>query len=130
MAQPQREIRAAYADSTITVYQAYAPEIGLPAVQEGRFPAAWKRDRKTWVTKPRSQPLSGADERHEPADRPPGAASRLGAVRRLSVGLVRRSTRGRSCGAVCTSTVATSLLASWLSILKVYGRPSKASGNR
>ncbi|MEU6506960.1 MULTISPECIES: DUF4291 domain-containing protein [unclassified Streptomyces] len=49
MAHPQREIRAAYADSTITVYQAYAPEIGLPAVQEGRFPAAWKRDRMTWI---------------------------------------------------------------------------------
>ncbi|MFE9449387.1 DUF4291 domain-containing protein [Streptomyces sp. NPDC006739] len=49
MAQPQREIRAAYADSTITVYQTYAPAIGLPAVQEGRFPAAWKRDRMTWI---------------------------------------------------------------------------------
>ncbi|WNM29854.1 DUF4291 domain-containing protein [Streptomyces sp. Li-HN-5-11] len=49
MEQPQREIRAAYADSTITVYQAYAPEIGLPAVQEGRFPTAWKRDRMTWI---------------------------------------------------------------------------------
>lgn len=49
MEQPQREIRAAYADSTITVYQAYAREIGLPAVQEGRFPAAWKRDRMTWI---------------------------------------------------------------------------------
>ncbi|MFI6360071.1 DUF4291 domain-containing protein [Streptomyces sp. NPDC050743] len=49
MEQPQREIRAAYADSTITVYQAYGPEIGLPAVQEGRFPAAWKRDRMMWI---------------------------------------------------------------------------------
>jgi hypothetical protein len=56
MEQPQREIRAAYTDSTITVYQAYAPEIGLPAVQEGRFPTAWKRDRMTWIIKPRSQP--------------------------------------------------------------------------
>jgi hypothetical protein len=49
MEQPHREIRATYADSTITVYQAYAPEIGLTAVQEGRFPAAWKRDRMTWI---------------------------------------------------------------------------------
>ncbi|WP_420718975.1 DUF4291 family protein [Streptomyces sp. NRRL S-646] len=43
------------AESTITVYQAYAPEIGGPAVRKGRFPAAWKRDRMTWVIKPRSQ---------------------------------------------------------------------------
>ncbi|SED66475.1 protein of unknown function [Streptomyces sp. 2231.1] len=53
MEHPQREIRAAYADSTITVYQAYSPAIGLPAVREGRFPATWKRDRMTWI-KPRS----------------------------------------------------------------------------
>ncbi|MCX5423271.1 DUF4291 domain-containing protein [Streptomyces sp. NBC_00078] len=49
MEEPQRGIRAAYADSTITVYQAYSPEIGLPAVRDGRFPAAWKRDRMTWI---------------------------------------------------------------------------------
>lgn len=49
MEQPQRGIRADYTDSTITVYQAYSPEIGLPAVREGRFPAAWKRDRMTWI---------------------------------------------------------------------------------
>lgn len=49
MEQSQRGIRAAYADSTITVYQAYSPEIGLPAVREGRFPTAWKRDRMTWI---------------------------------------------------------------------------------
>ncbi|WP_394365643.1 DUF4291 family protein [Streptomyces sasae] len=51
MDQPQGGIRAAYGDSTITVYQAYSPEIGLPAVREGRFPAVWKRDRMTWTTK-------------------------------------------------------------------------------
>lgn len=45
--QPQREIRAAYSPSTITVYQAYSPQIGLPAAREGRFPAVWKRDRMT-----------------------------------------------------------------------------------
>ncbi|WP_406169389.1 DUF4291 domain-containing protein [Streptomyces canus] len=49
MEEPQHRIRAVYSESTITVYQAYAPEIGLPAVQEGRFPAAWKRDRMTWI---------------------------------------------------------------------------------
>lgn len=49
MERPQREIRAAYGDATITVYQAYSPELGLPAVREGRFPAAWKRSRMTWV---------------------------------------------------------------------------------
>ncbi|WP_329335365.1 DUF4291 domain-containing protein [Streptomyces sp. NBC_00663] len=49
MEQPHREIRADYADATITVYQAYSPYIGLPAVREGRFPTAWKRDRMTWI---------------------------------------------------------------------------------
>ncbi|MFJ9892185.1 DUF4291 domain-containing protein [Streptomyces sp. NPDC091280] len=49
MDEPQHRIRALYTTSTITVYQAYAPEIGLPAVQEGRFPAVWKRDRMTWI---------------------------------------------------------------------------------
>jgi hypothetical protein len=33
----------------VTVYQAYRPEIGLPAAQHGRFPAAWQRDRMTWI---------------------------------------------------------------------------------
>lgn len=47
--EPQRRIRAAYTADTITVYQAYAPEIGQAAAREGRFPAAWKRDRMTWV---------------------------------------------------------------------------------
>ncbi|MFI0237184.1 DUF4291 domain-containing protein [Streptomyces sp. NPDC016845] len=46
---PRHEIRARYTDSTVTVYQAYAPEIGLPAARDGRFPAGWKRDRMTWV---------------------------------------------------------------------------------
>ncbi|WP_460068849.1 DUF4291 domain-containing protein [Streptomyces sp. YKOK-I1] len=49
MEEPQRRIRAAHSESTITVYQAYRPEIGLPAVRKGRFPAAWKRDRMTWI---------------------------------------------------------------------------------
>ncbi|MFJ3666039.1 DUF4291 domain-containing protein [Streptomyces sp. NPDC090106] len=46
---PRHEIRAAYSASTITVYQAYPPHLGLPAARDGRFPAAWKRERMTWV---------------------------------------------------------------------------------
>ncbi|WP_406355022.1 DUF4291 domain-containing protein [Streptomyces sp. NBC_00658] len=49
MEQPQGTIRALHTASTITVYQAYSPDIGLPAVREGRFPAMWKRDRMTWI---------------------------------------------------------------------------------
>jgi hypothetical protein len=42
-------ISARYTDSTIIVHQAYPTEIGLPAVREGRFPAAWQRHRMTWI---------------------------------------------------------------------------------
>lgn len=49
VAEPQHQIRALYTASTVTVYQAYGPEIGLPAARGGRFPAAWKRDRMTWI---------------------------------------------------------------------------------
>ncbi|MET8781410.1 DUF4291 domain-containing protein [Streptomyces sp. NPDC004589] len=49
MEEPQRGIRALHTASTITVYQAYSPEIGMPAIRQGRFPAAWKRDRMTWI---------------------------------------------------------------------------------
>lgn len=49
MEQPQREIRAVHTASTITVYQAYSPGIGLPAARTGRFPGRWKRDRMTWI---------------------------------------------------------------------------------
>ncbi|MEU9138918.1 hypothetical protein AB0D33_23665 [Streptomyces sp. NPDC048404] len=39
MAEPKHQIRARYTDSTVTVavYQAYAPELGLPTAREGRF---------------------------------------------------------------------------------------------
>ncbi|MBQ0864159.1 DUF4291 domain-containing protein [Streptomyces sp. RK75] len=47
--EPKYRIRAAHTASTVTVYQAYTPRIGLPAVREGRFPAEWKRDRMTWI---------------------------------------------------------------------------------
>ncbi|MGW6026083.1 DUF4291 domain-containing protein [Streptomyces sp. NPDC055099] len=48
-APPTHQIRALHTESTITVYQAYAPEIGEPAARTGRFPATWKRDRMTWI---------------------------------------------------------------------------------
>lgn len=46
---PQHEIRALHTDTTVTVHQAYAPALGLPAARDGRFPPAWKRDRMTWI---------------------------------------------------------------------------------
>ncbi|WP_232376731.1 DUF4291 domain-containing protein [Amycolatopsis aidingensis] len=47
--EPEYQIRALYTASTVTVYQAYSPEIGLPAIRDGRFPAVWRRDRMTWI---------------------------------------------------------------------------------
>ncbi|WP_049573098.1 DUF4291 domain-containing protein [Nocardiopsis sp. SBT366] len=49
MSIPPFQIRARYTDTTVTVYQAYAPAIGVPAACEGRFPASWKRERMTWI---------------------------------------------------------------------------------
>ncbi|MFD6276687.1 DUF4291 domain-containing protein [Streptomyces sp. NPDC060209] len=49
MSAPQHEIRAQHTATTVTVYQAYQPSIGLPAARDGRFPSAWKRDRMTWI---------------------------------------------------------------------------------
>ncbi|MBZ9596541.1 DUF4291 domain-containing protein [Streptomyces erythrochromogenes] len=46
---PHRRIRAAHTDTTITVYQAYAPHLGVPAARDNRFPPAWKRERMTWI---------------------------------------------------------------------------------
>ncbi|SDK10818.1 DUF4291 domain-containing protein [Streptomyces indicus] len=46
---PKHRIRARHTDETVTVYQAYRPEIGGPAARDGRFPEAWKRDRMTWI---------------------------------------------------------------------------------
>ncbi|MDN0200313.1 DUF4291 domain-containing protein [Streptomyces sp. S.PNR 29] len=47
--EPKFRIRARHTESTVTVYQAYRPEIGRPAARNGRFPASWKRDRMTWI---------------------------------------------------------------------------------
>ena len=49
MQEPKYRIRALHDERTITVYQAYRPGLGLPAARDGRFPAAWKRDRMTWI---------------------------------------------------------------------------------
>ncbi|MGW7430166.1 DUF4291 domain-containing protein [Streptomyces sp. NPDC054861] len=46
---PKYQIRALHTATTVTVYQAYGPSIGLPAARDGRFPPAWKRDRMTWI---------------------------------------------------------------------------------
>ncbi|WP_351228920.1 DUF4291 domain-containing protein [Streptomyces sp. NPDC002133] len=46
---PKHQIRALHTETTVTVYQAYDPAIGVPAARNGRFPAAWKRDRMTWI---------------------------------------------------------------------------------
>jgi hypothetical protein len=53
--EPRFRIRAHYTESTVTVYQAYRPEIGRAAARDGRFPSSWSRDRRTWIIKPRSQ---------------------------------------------------------------------------
>ncbi|WP_443053636.1 DUF4291 family protein [Streptomyces sp. NBC_00285] len=42
--------QATVAEASGTVHQAYALEIGLPAVREGRFPGGWWRDRMTWAS--------------------------------------------------------------------------------
>ncbi|MFI8302806.1 DUF4291 family protein [Streptomyces sp. NPDC085927] len=49
MTEPKHRIRAPHTDSTVTVHQAYPPEIGLPAAGEGRFPPVRQRDRMTWI---------------------------------------------------------------------------------
>jgi uncharacterized protein DUF4291 len=49
METPQRQIRAVYTESTITVYQAYPDEIAGPAVAAGRFVPPFKRERMTWI---------------------------------------------------------------------------------
>jgi hypothetical protein len=45
----ERLIRAAYTADTITVYQAYSPEIAEPAAAAGTFVSPFSRDRMTWI---------------------------------------------------------------------------------
>nr|WP_062341316.1 DUF4291 domain-containing protein [Herbidospora sakaeratensis] len=46
---PLRQIRARHDEHTITVYQAYNPEIGEYAAAHGRFAPTYHRNRMTWV---------------------------------------------------------------------------------
>ncbi|QKW20085.1 DUF4291 family protein [Kitasatospora sp. NA04385] len=46
---PKRQVRARYDEETVTVYQAFGPEIAEPAAAAGRFPAAFDPGRMTWV---------------------------------------------------------------------------------
>lgn len=46
---PVRQIRALFDADTITVYQAYSPQIAEPALAAGTFAAGFKRDRMTWI---------------------------------------------------------------------------------
>jgi len=47
--EPKYQIRALFDAQTVTVYQAYPPEIGLTAARTGSFPSSWQRDRMTWI---------------------------------------------------------------------------------
>src|SRR5689334_12903612 len=44
-----RKVRADHSAETITVYQAYAPEIAVPALAAGRFVDPFQRERMTWI---------------------------------------------------------------------------------
>lgn len=44
-----RQVRAAFTDRVITVYQAYEPQIADAALAAGTFVAPFKRDRMTWI---------------------------------------------------------------------------------
>jgi hypothetical protein len=46
---PKNQVRGRYTADTITVYQAYSPEIAEPAVAGGHFVTPFKRDRMTWI---------------------------------------------------------------------------------
>ncbi|MFC4017131.1 DUF4291 domain-containing protein [Micromonospora sp. GCM10011542] len=49
MSVPPKQIRAVHTADTITVYQAYPPEIALPALANRRFVTPFKRERMTWI---------------------------------------------------------------------------------
>ncbi|MGS2806395.1 DUF4291 domain-containing protein [Nocardia sp. MW-W600-9] len=49
MGTPDRQIRASYKQDSITVYQAYQPEIATPAIRNGRFSSGFNRNRMTWI---------------------------------------------------------------------------------
>lgn len=43
------EIRAIYNAHTLRVYQAYPPEVAIPALKAGRFVPPFKMERMTWI---------------------------------------------------------------------------------
>ncbi|MGA2890999.1 MAG: DUF4291 domain-containing protein [Terracidiphilus sp.] len=49
MSVSEQVIRAAYTDHTVRVYQAYGPEIALPAIEYGRFVPPFSLQRMTWI---------------------------------------------------------------------------------
>ncbi len=49
MSAPEYVIRAAYSDRTVRVYQAYCPEIAIPALAAGRFVPPFSMSRMTWI---------------------------------------------------------------------------------
>ncbi|MGY4744305.1 DUF4291 family protein [Streptomyces sp. B21-108] len=55
--EPRFRIRARHTESTLTVYQAYRPQIGKAVARTGRIPSTWSRERTTWIIKPCSQTL-------------------------------------------------------------------------
>ncbi|MGW5878176.1 DUF4291 family protein [Nocardiopsis terrae] len=90
MSIPPFQIRARYTDTTVTVYQAYTPAIGVPAARDGRFPPSWKRERMTWV-KPSYLWMMyrcGWGAQGEPGDRPGGGDR----PRRIRVGTAQLGT--------------------------------------
>ncbi|AZQ65233.1 DUF4291 domain-containing protein [Flammeovirga pectinis] len=44
-----KEIRGIFDKETITVYQAYSPEIAIPAVKNQKFVPPFKMERMTWI---------------------------------------------------------------------------------
>lgn len=46
---PQYIIRAAFSDDAVRVYQAYGPDIALPALAAGRFVPPFDMTRMTWI---------------------------------------------------------------------------------
>jgi Domain of unknown function (DUF4291) len=46
---PRRQVRALYTATTVTVYQAYAPEIADRAIAAGRFVPPFRLTRMTWI---------------------------------------------------------------------------------
>jgi hypothetical protein len=49
MSGPEHVVRAAYSDQIVRVYQAYCPEIAIPALAAGRFVPPFSMGRMTWI---------------------------------------------------------------------------------